>query len=124
MLLCCAGTNQLTVRRWDGTSWSTVGAPNFISTQFFALVVDNSNTLFLAIADASFGGACSVLRYAGAAGSGWESVGEQGLSYGVCYWHHLAVDSNNVLHFAYQDGSLGMGVSRWKAMHWCCKAVR
>lgn len=91
----------------------------FVTGTFVGLVVDRTGTPFVATGVQALGGRATVLRYTGATGSGWEPVGEQGMSYGACYWSHLAVDANNVLYFAYQDRDVGMGVSRWIRRPWC-----
>lgn len=99
------------MRRWDGASWSTVGAPNFITGTFLGFAVDSSSTPYVATGDVSLGYKGSVLRYTGSTASGWEPVGQQGLSFGRAYWSHLAFDANGVLYYAYQDDGAGLRVS-------------
>lgn len=105
------------MRKWDGTTWSTVGSPGFIAGYFVALAVDNSSTPYVAIGDASLGLRASVLRYTGATPSGWEPVGQQGQLYGTSTWSHLAFDANNRLYYAYQDSSAGV------SMAWGCEGL-
>lgn len=103
-----AGSSAITVRRWDGTAWSTVGSAGFITGMFIGLAVDSSNTPYMATGDASTSNKGRVMRFAG---SSWAQVGQAYLSIGNAYWSALAFNANGRLFYAYQDAGNSHRVS-------------
>lgn len=89
----------ITIRKFDGSAWTTLGAP--ASGIYPSLALDADGVPHLALGDASVVGLrATVLRFTGTA---WEPVGGRGFSAGAAYWNHLAFDPAGRLHCALLD---------------------
>lgn len=98
----------LTVRKFDGSTWITVGAAVFStkpSSDFFmSLVIDSSGTPYVAYSDTANGYKATAMKFNGSA---WATVGLAGFSAGKAYGtsYSLVIDSSGTPYVGYQDYS-------------------
>lgn len=93
----------VTVGKYDGAGWTTLGTPEFATGVYPSLALDANGVPHLALGDASVSRRATVLRFTSA---GWEPVGARGFSAGAAYWNHLAVDPLGTVHLAFMDDSM------------------
>jgi len=92
-------THALTVMRYNGTSWDTLGPRAFSnrSPTNISIAVDKHNTPYVLFQDYIYDLAATVLRYDG---TSWAPVGDEGFS-GRAYYLSLALDTGGVPYVAY-----------------------
>jgi len=104
------------VRKFNGTSWDTVGTP-FISqgqVYFTSLVVDASGIPYISYMDYTVSGnAATTMRYDPSTTS-WVSLGAPGYSGSNPGYLESAIDGNNSIYVTSLDGSNGNKVSVMK----------
>ena len=112
-----ANSYKATVKKYNGSSWVTVGSPGFSAGQanYTTIVVDRSGTPYVAYQDNSNHSKATVVKYNGTA---WVSVGAPGADTTARYTS-IAIDSSGTLYMAYQDFSTPQaGITVFKYSHY------
>lgn len=101
-------TNKITVKKFDGTAWVTVGTAGFSTGQaiYFDMVFDKDNIPYVVFMDYGVANKAVVKKFNGTT---WVTVGVLGVSASTAWYPSLAFDSNNNLYLAYRDGSTTPG---------------
>jgi hypothetical protein len=102
--------SKATVMKYTGvtaenaTGWATVGTAGFseASANYEKLAFDKSGTPYVAYRSGPEGKAV-VMKYTGAEGTGWESVGSQYFSGGMAAFVSLVIDSDGTPYVAYKN---------------------
>jgi hypothetical protein len=95
--------SRLTVKKFNGTSWQTLGVPGFTagSVSFVQVAVSPSGTPYVTFYDGAQDGKAAVLAYNGTA---WQPVGNAP-SDAAAYNPDLAFDAIGTPYIAYSDGA-------------------
>ena len=95
--------NKTTVKKFNGTSWVTVGNEAFSQGEAYqqSLVLDSNDIPYVAYQDRANADKSTVMKFNGTA---WVDVGAVGFSVGSVSSVNLALDNNDVLYIAYGDG--------------------
>ncbi|RYD57340.1 MAG: T9SS type A sorting domain-containing protein [Sphingobacteriales bacterium] len=91
---------RVTVRKFSGSSWTTLGSKGIISGTHTSLAADSFGNLYLAYRDAS--GWLDVIKYSS---SGWNSFGTSGISAYDVHDIRLALDRTGKPYISFQQGS-------------------
>ena len=93
---------RVTVKKYNGTDWETVGSPGFSPgwATFPSLAIDRSGTPYVAFVDEEEDGKATVMRFNG---TGWELVGNRGFSAGYTAYTSIAIDNNGTPFVVYND---------------------
>ena len=97
------GTNQkATVKKFNGTTWVTVGTAGFSAGQadYTSLAFAPDGTPYLAYTDDGNSGKATVMKFNGTA---WDTVGAAGFSAGGVGYTSLAFAPDGTPYLAYQD---------------------
>ncbi|NDJ00031.1 T9SS type A sorting domain-containing protein [Flavobacterium sp. LaA7.5] len=105
-----AGGQKLNVKKYDGTSWTQLGAANFTTgrVQHVSIAVSSDGTPYVAVSnweDADF-----LKNYVvgyNEAEDTWEQIGDGYISAGQATYNSLQVDSDNNLLLAFADSNVG-----------------
>ncbi len=112
-----ANSSKLTVKKWDGSTWSVVGSVGVSAgtVSYISAVVSGGN-LFVAYQD---GGNSSKLTVQKWDGSAWSVVGSVGVSAGTVSYISAVVCGGN-LFVAYRDGASTskLTVQKWDGSAW------
>ncbi|MCG8484324.1 MAG: hypothetical protein MJA31_13510, partial [Clostridia bacterium] len=103
-------SNKITVKKYDGSSWVTVGIPGFTSQRpdFYKLAIDSNDNIYILHSHQNYDPMpgsfdqpykISVTRFNGIS---WEIVGAVEFANGTRYTS-IAFDSNDVPYVAYSD---------------------
>jgi uncharacterized protein YjdB len=99
-----SGSSLLTVRKYNGSTWTIVGSAGFASTGATGLDIktDANGTPYVAFCDVANGNRITVMKYDG---SGWILVGSAGFSSATktIRYCKLAIDSVGNLYTAYTE---------------------
>lgn len=100
-----AESGKITARKFDGTSWTTVGAAGFSLGQaiYNSIAIDNNNIPFVAYCDLGDGGSVIVKKFDG---TDWVQVGSN-LSVNSSTYTSIAINNSNIPYVAYKDGDNG-----------------
>ena len=98
---------HLTVMKYDGSSWVTVGSPGFSAggAVYLSIALDTSGTPYVAYLDVANGEKATVMKYDG---TSWVTVGVAGFSASVAESESLAIDRSGTPYVAYMDFSTGV----------------
>lgn len=112
----CDGANggRLSVAKYDGAKWTTVGAPGFAtdSGRFCpVLAVAPDGADYVAFHDAGLGGRTTVMRFTGAS---WEVIGRPGFSIGDAYPQRMIFSPDGVPLLLISDGGNEYGETLMK----------
>jgi len=113
--------NKITVKKYNGTNWETVGAPGFTpgSGGMMEIEFDSNNVPYLAYGDGANGNKLTVYKFNGTA---WELVGAAGFSQGSIDNISLDFNSSNVPYVGFSDYSLSANgkivVRRFNGTSW------
>lgn len=112
-----AGVSGINVKKWDGTTWVSVGnvPTNGVQSD---LVFDSNNNPYFAIQDVGAGYYGSVYTYDG---TSWTQVGGSVFTSSPAVWNKMAVDSNDNLYVSWCDGdnyAMTPMVSKWDGTSW------
>ena len=101
-----SGEGPVSVMKFDGSNWVTVGSPNFSAGNVRdpSIVIDRSGTPYVAYQDCANGYAATAMKYVGGI---WENVGSAGFSEGGVYTTSIALDNNGTPYVAYLDEANG-----------------
>jgi hypothetical protein len=101
-----ANDDKVTVMRFNGAIWEVVGSAGFSagSVVYLQLVLNSSDTPYVAYQDGGNGFKATVMRFNG---SDWEALGGAGFSTGGATYTSLAIDNNDIPYVAYRDGGNG-----------------
>lgn len=93
---------DITVRRFNGTSWEQVGdtIPDSPGGAPINLILNSSNVPYVLYSDSSNGNKLSLRRLQG---TSWELVGSAGFSLGIADGQSIAFDSNDLPYVAYPN---------------------
>ncbi len=96
-------SNKLTVKKFNGSSWVTVGTEGFSagSADYISLAFDDAGVLRVAFSDGANSSKVSVMEYSG---SSWSLLGSAGFSGGSASYISLKV-KDGVPYVAFSDGS-------------------
>ncbi|KAA9338781.1 cadherin-like beta sandwich domain-containing protein, partial [Adhaeribacter soli] len=97
---------KLTVKKFDGTNWLTVGSAGFSAGQAYypSLVLDASGKPYAAYMDNTNNYKATVKKLNG---SLWETVGTVGFTTDMAWYISLALDPSGTPYLAFQDGASG-----------------
>jgi hypothetical protein len=101
-------TNPATVKKFDGSSWDTVGTAGFSAggVTSTSIVVNSADTPYVAyqVADPTLTNdlKATVMKFDG---SSWITVGTAGFSDSAVYYPDLAFNANDTPHVVYKDGA-------------------
>ena|GEM_PF-3122343 len=112
-----ADFNRISLRRWNGNSWVSIGEDGFAQGGgSWSMKIDSSGLPVVAYQDGPFGKA-SVSRWTG---TSWELIGDAQFSAMQAYYLDLAIDLNGNPVVAYQDRENGYktSVQRWNGSAW------
>lgn len=96
-------SNKLTVEKYNGSSWVTVGNAGVSSgsATHISMAIYGSN-IYVGFRDAANNGKATVMKYDG---STWSNLGGAGLSNGGAYYISVAVNNSGDVYVAYHDQS-------------------
>jgi hypothetical protein len=108
---------QVTVKKYDGNSWVTVGKPGISGglADYISLAIDSKGFPYVAYRDFTTNDqGVTVKKFVG---SNWVTVGKAGFSADTAYDISLAIGPNNIPYVAYVDvaNNLGVTVKRFDA---------
>ncbi len=97
-------SNKLSVKKYNGSSWISVGSAGFSAGQadYISLALDNNDVPYVAYRDGGTANKATVMKYNG---SSWENVGSAGFSAGQADYTSLAIDNNNIPYVAFKDAT-------------------
>ena len=95
-------TGKLTVMKYDGSAWVTVGTPSFTAAASYpSLAFSTDGTPYVAYMDYANGAKTTVMEYNG---SSWVNVGNAGFSAGTSGYPSLAFSpTDGMPYVAYVD---------------------
>ncbi|MCB0699283.1 MAG: T9SS type A sorting domain-containing protein, partial [Chitinophagaceae bacterium] len=100
-----SNSSKLTVKKHNGSSWSTVGSsgftPSSVNTPKIVINQDN-NTPYVVYGDNANSQKASVMKYSS---SSWSNVGSAGFSSNTVDYTTMAIDDNGVVYVGYKDNS-------------------
>lgn len=101
-----AGNNEITVKKFNGTTWEAVGAEGFTAgrADYISLAIDSNDKLYVAYQDDANGDKTSVMAF-NTVNSTWETVGSLGFSSGVALFQSLAINNADVPYVSYRDAA-------------------
>jgi hypothetical protein len=95
-------TEQVTVMKFNGSSWEVVGTAGFSGeASDVSLALDSNDMPYVAFKDYTNSFKATVMKFNG---NSWETVGTAGFSADAAYDISLALDSSDTPYIAYQDG--------------------
>ena len=104
-----AQAGKATVKKYNGTDWTSVGTIGFSAGQAeFMSIKTKNNVPFVAYKDLASSGKASVQKFNG---TNWEYVGNQGFSDGEVFNTALAFGSSNAPYVVYKDVANGNKIS-------------
>jgi len=92
---------NLSVKKYDGTSWSSVGVLNVPSSSDGYLAI-NQDTLYLAYQDVDSNNRANILKFDG---TNWVAYGNQVIGVGQASNPQIKFDSNHIAYLSYIDTS-------------------
>ena len=100
-IISSVSLNQITVKKFDGTSWQAVGVEgsSIAHGEFITMAIDKNNVPYIAYNDVDNSDAATIKKFDG---SYWVTVGTTS-SVGETSNPSLAIDNNNNIYIAYQD---------------------
>lgn len=119
--------NTITVKKYDGVSWQTVGSPGFAPGQVYyrSVSADKEAVPYVAYKDETKGSRTIVKKFANGA---WEIVGDSTLSYGNSDGLGIAVDTGGIPYMVFTDlntfnavsgiGSLTLRIKKHDGGNW------
>ena len=118
---CCFG--PATVKKYDGSSWVTVGSAGFSTGNVFftSIAVDGSGTPYVVYSDGggpiNDNGPTTVMKYNG---TSWVTVGSAGFSAGAAYYTSIAIDTSGTPYVVYEDSANGQKISvmKYDGINW------
>lgn len=110
--------NKLTVEKFDGTNWVTVGGSGVSSgsAEHISIAIHGSD-IYVGFRDGNKSGKVTVMKYNG---SSWSVVGSAGISGGSAYQVSVAVNNSGTPYVAYHDQAAGSKatVQRFNGSGW------
>lgn len=115
-----ANGGKVSVKKYDGSSWSTVGSAGFSAgvAVYPSLTIDpNTGEPYLAYSDAGSGNKIAVKRYNG---TSWVNVGAQSFSSGAVTDVRVRFDNTGMAYVAFKDAGISNKVSmlKYKSGFW------
>src|SRR5207248_2304740 len=117
-----ANGSRATVKKWNGSSWVTVGSAGFSAGSISAnstpsIAIDGSGTPYVVYTDNANGSFATVMKFDG---SSWIMVGSAGFSAGGASYTTIAFDGSGTPYVVYQDGgnSNGATVMKFNGSSW------
>lgn len=97
-----AHDNKITVRKYDGISWKTVGQEGFSAgeAKYTTIALTGAGVPYVAYQDVSISNKAVVKRFNGSA---WVTVGTEGFSAGIATNTFIAIDGEDNIYVVYQD---------------------
>lgn len=98
----------VTVMKYNGTNWVTVGSPGFSNgvAAFTSIAIDAHGVPFVAYDDGANGSKATVMKYNG---SSWVNVGSAGFSAGNAGKVDIAIAKDGTPYVVYEDRGLYLG---------------
>ncbi|MGN6568668.1 MAG: T9SS type A sorting domain-containing protein [Flavipsychrobacter sp.] len=116
------GGNKAVVKKYNGSSWDTVGPGTGISkstASYITLAFNKYNELYLAYKDFGISNKAVVRKYNATTGN-WDTVGVAGFTASSVSYLSLAFDTSGLPYVAYGDGSVSnkLSVMRDSSNNW------
>ncbi|MBL0315042.1 MAG: T9SS type A sorting domain-containing protein [Flavobacteriales bacterium] len=94
--------NKITVKKFNGTNWETIGAPGFSAgwAEWISITIDNFGIPYVSYKDLANGHKVTVMKFDG---SNWQILGTPGFSTSSVYYTSIAVDNIGTPYVAFQD---------------------
>lgn len=110
-----ANNNKVTVMKYNGASWVTVGSSSLpVGGSGTSIAFNSAGTIpFIAYKDSANGNKITVKKFTG---SSWVTVGSAGCSLYQGDSTAIAVDGTGIPYFAYLEDSLGLGAKAVRVM--------
>ena len=113
------GNGKATVRKWDGTIWTSVGIEGFSAGSIASpmIAIDGNGTPYVVYADFPNSLKVTVKKWDGGA---WTTIGAEGFSAGVATSTSLAIDATGAPYVAYTDYANDgkTTVKKWNGSSW------
>jgi uncharacterized protein YjdB len=109
-----AGTQKITVKKYNGSAWVTVGSPDFsseVNNSDMTMAMDWEGTPYVAYAS---GSNIFVAKYNG---SSWVAIGDAFIAEGG-YWPSMAIDKTGTPYLIFCSFSTGIKAMKYNGTNW------
>ncbi|MBW7913896.1 MAG: T9SS type A sorting domain-containing protein, partial [Taibaiella sp.] len=102
------------VKKFDGTNWQLVGSAGFTNFNATAMAIDNNGTPYVSAIEQY---RATVYKFNG---SSWVTVGSPQFSYNTTVALDIAIDTGNIPHVVYSDGTFvqRLKVKKFDGANW------
>lgn len=100
VLIYSSSTSKISVARYNGVQWDTLGNQGFITGMKGDIAFDNSNVPYIAVQDFNNGNKLSVMKFTAGA---WSYVGTPAFTPGEADYININLDASGIIYIAFRD---------------------